>query len=521
MVMPARFVSLRTRLSVSLVFFLALTLGLLAFFLDGVNMRLVHQQTLVREELFARNVQLSINQVLFAGKYQAQAYLETLKEEGRDLCYVRIIERASGRAIASTDPTEVGRRFDDPVTRRALAHTARNAILTQDVTDPRAGRCHDLALPYVRGYLKVSEGVIRVGISQEAERRELAQARFLTLSLILLFLAIGTLLAVTLGFQLTSRLKRLVLATRRFGLGHYETQVQVPDLPGDELGLLGQAFNQMAARLKASAEDLERQVRERTTELARANESLRESYEKLRQLDQLKSAFVSAVSHDLRTPLTSIKGYAEFLEDQVGGPMRPEQLEFVVQIERGVERLENLVNDLLDFARIEAGTFTLRLGRADLTSEIRSVIESLRPQLQEAQLDIRVEAPDAPLRVVLDPERIARVLTNLLNNAIKLTPQGGRIVVRASQEGDCVRCEVEDTGPGIAADDIPKLFQRFSQLPQGMHKGGTGLGLSISKTIIEAHGGEIGVRSHLGVGSTFWFTLPIDGPRSQADQPSS
>ncbi|MBO9539399.1 HAMP domain-containing protein [bacterium] len=518
MVSHARFISLRTRLTASLVLLLAVMLGVLAYVLDRQNVRLVRQQTQAREELFARNVQQSINQVLFAGKYQAQAYLETLAEGAKDICYVRIIERATGRVIASTDPAEVGRRFEDPVTRRALATLDRDGLLLQDVTDEHGRRCNDLALPYVRGYLKQAEGIIRVGISQETEQRQIAQVRFLTLSLILLFLALGTILAITLGYQLTFKLKQLVRATHRFGAGQYDAKVAVPADPRDELELLGLAFNQMAARLRASAENLEGQVRERTEELARLNQDLRASYEKLQELDKLKSTFVSAVSHDLRTPLTSIKGYAEFLEDEVGGPLSPHQMEFVLQIERGAERLENLVDDLLDFARIEAGTFSLRLVKADLASEIRELTESLRPQLQEAHLDIRLQLPADPLLVRMDPERISRVLMNLLNNAIKFTPAGGWIRVQACDEGEAVRCEVTDSGPGIAFDDLPKLFQRFSQLPFGMHKGGTGLGLSISKSIIEAHGGTIGVTSEQGVGSTFWFTLAKEPPNvSQGD----
>jgi PAS domain S-box-containing protein len=232
-----------------------------------------------------------------------------------------------------------------------------------------------------------------------------------------------------------------------------------------------------------------------------------------KELDRLKDQFVNAVSHDLRTPLTSIRGYAEFLEDELGGPLSPQQGEFVQQIERGAKRLERLVNDLLDFARLEAGTFHLNLEDADLGQKVHDIIQSLRPQAEGARLRLEAVLPETPLVAPMDPQRVEQVLSNLIGNALKFTPEGGRIEVRARVEGDRLLCEVEDTGEGIAPADIPKLFQRFGQLESGIKKkGGTGLGLSISKAIIEAHGGRIGVRSQKGTGSTFWFTLPLPHP---------
>lgn len=233
--------------------------------------------------------------------------------------------------------------------------------------------------------------------------------------------------------------------------------------------------------------------------------------EKAKELDRLKSSFVNSVSHELRTPLTSITGYAEFLEDEVGGPMTPVQHGFVQQIELGAKRLENLLNDLLDFARMEAGTFKLDVKPDDVGATVAAVVESLRPQINEARLSLELSVPEKPLTIPMDSQRIGQVIINLLNNAVKFTDPGGKVWVKVCQEGGQVRCEVGDTGAGIAAKDLPKLFRRFSQLENGVRKGkGTGLGLSISKALIEAHGGEIGLESELGKGSTLWFTLPLD-----------
>ncbi|MFN3428732.1 MAG: ATP-binding protein [Candidatus Sericytochromatia bacterium] len=228
-----------------------------------------------------------------------------------------------------------------------------------------------------------------------------------------------------------------------------------------------------------------------------------------RQLDQLKTNFVNSISHELRTPLTSIKGYAEFLEDELQGPLNPDQASFVREIEIGASRLEALIDDLLDFARIDAGTFTLHPRAFDLQDKVREVASSLHPQAQKAHVHLEPDLTPAPLLVQADPQRVGQVLFNLIGNAIKFTESGGTITLRTRRTDDRVRCEVTDTGIGITEADQARLFQRFSQLEAGARVGGTGLGLSIAKAIVEAHHGEIGVTSEHGCGSTFWFSLPL------------
>ncbi|HEY9898607.1 MAG TPA: ATP-binding protein [Pantanalinema sp.] len=226
----------------------------------------------------------------------------------------------------------------------------------------------------------------------------------------------------------------------------------------------------------------------------------------------LKSRFLNAISHDLRIPLTSIIGYAEFLEDGLGGPLSARQREFVTEIEKSSQRLTYLVDNLLDTARLEAGSFTLKLETLDFAALAREVEASLRPQVERAKLMLTLSLPQAPMPMRLDSERIGRVLINLLNNAIKFTPPGGHIRLEAMPSDGGLYCEVVDTGEGIAAEDIPKLFKRFSQLPSGARRGGSGLGLSIVKDLVEAHGGTVGVKSSPGEGSRFWFTLPAAPP---------
>jgi PAS domain S-box-containing protein len=255
-------------------------------------------------------------------------------------------------------------------------------------------------------------------------------------------------------------------------------------------------------------------VSQDVTELTRAVEALSRRTEELRrmqELDHLKTNFVHSVSHELRTPLTSILGFAEFLEDELGGPLTDEQRQYVLEIVAGTRRLERLVDDLLDFARIEAGTFKLKCQTADLGEKVREVVASLTPQARQSRLDLSLALPDGELPIGMDPHRVGQVLINLINNAIKFTPAGGSIHVRVVAQdgaGGPYRIEVADTGTGIEPGDRQKLFKRFSQLDNAARKGGSGLGLSISKVLVEAHGGQIGVESEPGRGSTFWFTLP-------------
>jgi len=232
--------------------------------------------------------------------------------------------------------------------------------------------------------------------------------------------------------------------------------------------------------------------------------------ERLQELDRLKGDFLSSASHELRTPLTSIIGYAEFLEDCVGGPLTTEQEEFVGQIQASSRRLQRIVDDMLDFARLEAGTFRLERQEVNLGDRVGREVASLQPQAREARLDLAAEIPAEPVKVCADAGRIGQVLLNLVGNAIKFTPAGGRIRVRLVPGDGHVRVEVQDTGIGIAAHHRERLFEKFFQVDASStrERGGAGLGLAISRALIDAHGGTMGVESEVGRGSTFWFQLP-------------
>lgn len=189
------------------------------------------------------------------------------------------------------------------------------------------------------------------------------------------------------------------------------------------------------------------------------------------------------------------------------------QLEYVHQINEGSERLTHLVDDLLDFARLESGTFKLYKRGFDLGLTVREVVESLRPQTRRKRINVAIHLPVVPIPIVGDATRVGQVLSNLVGNALKFTPEGGRVTIIVKPAGAFLRVEVSDTGIGIPAEAQSHLFERFYQVDPCDTRpvGGTGLGLSIAKAIVEAHGGDIGVSSEPGRGSTFWFRVPLAG----------
>jgi signal transduction histidine kinase len=227
------------------------------------------------------------------------------------------------------------------------------------------------------------------------------------------------------------------------------------------------------------------------------------------ELLQAKDDFVANVSHELRTPLASIKGFIKLLRS--GKVQNPEdQQEFLGRISGSTEHLEHLVGDLLDLSVLEAGQMQLELETIDMGQLIEETLGSLEGLIQQKQLTLVPACPVGSIQLTGDRRLLRQVLVNLVGNAVKFSDANSEIRVAASKDNDQVLAEVIDQGTGIASESLPRLFDRFfkSEGPAKRSGAGTGLGLFIAKKIVEAHGGEIGVRSELGQGSTFYFTLP-------------
>ena len=231
-----------------------------------------------------------------------------------------------------------------------------------------------------------------------------------------------------------------------------------------------------------------------------------------REVERMKSEFVSLVSHELRTPLTSIKGYVDMLMDGDAGELKQDQIDFLQVVRRNAERLVTLVADLLDVSRIEAGAIKLNLAPLDLAGVISEVVANLRPLNESKQQNVNINLPEKMPPLTGDTGRIAQVLTNLVSNAYRYTPSGGTISVDVRPEVEFVKISVTDTGIGISPEEQKKLFTKFfrAENPDVQKVGGTGLGLWIARSLVLMHGGEITVVSLPGKGSTFSFTLPID-----------
>ncbi len=234
--------------------------------------------------------------------------------------------------------------------------------------------------------------------------------------------------------------------------------------------------------------------------------------EHLEELDRLKRDFLNMASHELRTPLSSILGYAEFLEDEIEGPLTGGQETFVGQIQDSANRLRAIVEDILDFARMEAGTFQLSERDCNLDFVVEGSVESLLPQAREAGVSLGCHLPARALPITCDPQRIGQVVLNLVGNAIKFTARGGKIAVTVRRQGKEAVVRVTDTGIGIPGDHMTRLFEKFYQVDPSNTRthGGAGLGLAICRSLVEAHGGRIWAASQPGQGSTFEFAIPIN-----------
>jgi signal transduction histidine kinase len=310
----------------------------------------------------------------------------------------------------------------------------------------------------------------------------------------------GALLAALLLFSglinsMRAPLARLVEGARRLAGGQLETRVEVGGPV--EIATLGGAFNEMATAL-------ERDARERD------------------RIEQMKDDFVLTVSHELRTPVTVVKGFAEMLTAQPDS-LSSRQLEAAEVISESAGQLQHMVRDLLDLARSDAGKLRIEAQPVEVRELVQRIGRQMGPEFDEKKQKLSVQVEKGVPHVHADPDRIGQVLANLLTNANKYTPEGSNVRLTAARAGGQVEFTVADDGPGMEADEVDHVFERFWRAESGetQEVGGTGLGLAIAKSLVELHGGAISVTSAQGKGATFRFVLPIsdDGKPPDAAKP--
>jgi signal transduction histidine kinase len=321
------------------------------------------------------------------------------------------------------------------------------------------------AMPVVIG--KQAIGVVEVSRSTLASERFLASLRQILLVTILVAAAVSLLVSVLLAHRLSRPIREMERVTRRISAG--DLDVRLGKYPPDEIGRLARSIDQMTDRL--------------------------------RQLEAARAQFISEISHDLRTPLTAIKGLLVNLID--ASPL--DERRSLEIAEREADRLIRLVNQLLDFSRWQGGRLELDRHPLDLGVTARSAVTLCGERARHRGVALHATIPASLPEILADADRLQRIILNLLDNAIKFTPRGGRVTLAVTQREGAVEISVQDTGRGMGGEEQQRAFEPYYRGKGG----GAGLGLTIARAIVEAHGGQMGIESSPGQGSRIWFTLPL------------
>lgn len=413
-----------------------------------------------------------------------QAYSESLEKSIPELAYA-VFQDASREGI-QLGGIESLHRF------RKLSPRCPDTALPVDQDGPvqqdTAGAsqrwrfyCEPIEKTNIRG--ERVKGIIYLGFNMDMLELKLESivSRLWTTLLwsMMVVLALGVAVAFFLSGKLTRPILRLTQGAKAIGDGQLDTQIPVES--SDELGFLAYEFNLMAVKLK--------------------------------ELDQLKDDFVSSVSHELRSPLSAISGYVELLRGKPLEEIAPDKREKALGIiQESTERLTRFINDILDLAKLKAGHVEIHPKAMHLKDLADNIAGLFHPLIEKRGLELTVDVPATVPEIMADEEKVRQVITNLLSNALKFTPAGGKIRISAKNQTEFIQISVSDTGPGVPEEARDAIFERFRQVNNvknlsGNQKG-TGLGLAIAKGNVEAHGGRIWIESELGRGTIVHFTLP-------------
>lgn len=402
--------------------------------------------------------------------------------------YVRFLTRSSalsysvvtentGKVRVHSKVELIGTYLNDPVSQKAQ----KSQTMVRQMFKGPSGPQIDISIPIIIG--GVRSGTARVGYSESALALYVEQALQAARLRIIVAVAVALILGLS-GAKVLSAVISRPIEILRYGarqIGEGKLDFTLPILTQDELGELAKEFNIMAAKLK--------------------------------ELDQMKQDFVSNVTHELRSPLTSIRGYIDFLTRGDAGPLSGKQSEFLITVKNNVTRLGRFIDQLLDVAKIEAHRLEIAPVAVDLQRIAQDMAAFFTPQSRENNITFEINVPSTLPPVWADPEKLEEVFINLLTNAFKFTPKNGKVTLTATDSIENERnvtVSIRDTGIGIPKESQEKIFDKFVQVRQeGQLKSkGTGLGLAIVKGIIEAHNGKIWVESEARAGSNFLFTIP-------------
>ncbi len=386
-----------------------------------------------------------------------------------------------GRVLLDSEaqPARMENHGDRPEVRAALAGRLGSSIRQSPTLGPK--------FLYVAGPVKA--GAVRLAMPLREVRSQVTEIRRnLMLYMALAFLP-AILLAAFFARYFSTRLGAIIDYASTLATGKFDARLE--RVGNDELGTLGRQLNETGAKLRLMFEELQHE------------------HVEMEKLERVRKDFVINVSHELRTPLASIQGYTETLLD---GAIHDSanNIRFLNIIRQNAERLGRLTADLLTLSRIELKSQRFQFASYYLNRLLMDSVDSLQPVVDKKNITLHLLPADDKQEVFCDSEAVHQMMSNLLDNAIKYTPDGGHITVSTEELKDAMRVSVRDTGIGIPQEELPRLFERFYRVDKARSRemGGTGLGLAIVKHMAKAQGGEVGVQSSQDQGSTFWFTLP-------------
>jgi signal transduction histidine kinase len=480
---------LRTKFSLLIsILVIVIVLGVTGFLYIAESRFLIKEMERSRVSLIEGFSQVCKESSLINDEIMLFNYIKLIRNtEG--LKYAMLISPA-GRVLAHTDMHLLGNRLADAYSKKA--EKAENLFI-QSYAGEDGKEILELNSPVIARQNKI--GIARIGFSQEILNKLLSEALKNTRKRMFLVaigaLVIGILGAFLLTQMMSSPIKKLAKAAQTVGKGNLNYQINLES--SDELGELAGEFNRMTQQLK--------------------------------ELDHMKSDFVSSVTHELRSPLISLRMFIDLFLKGTAGALTEKQAEYLNTMKKSADRLASFINDLLDVARIERGKIEINAQPTEIDAIIKDLEDLFQPQFDQKKIRFSVKVEPGLPRVAADGDKTRQVITNLLSNAVKFTPENGSITVEVSLAKDAAfeEISVSDTGIGIPSDQFDKIFNKFEQV-KGIRekvKGpkGTGLGLAIVKGIVEAQGGKIWLKSELDKGSRFCFTVPVWKRRSERTIP--
>jgi signal transduction histidine kinase/DNA-binding response OmpR family regulator len=520
---------LRTSLIISVSLVHAVLMGLFVYHSTRESKDLISEEMKGGARSFARMLATtSTNAILSRDISSLHEYVDKTGKE-RNVSYA-IIQDADGTVLAGTGGSFDGLILSDEVSKRAGSSSTELLQV--------AGNVFDVAVPISLEGKRI--GVARVGVSTGEMNQKISESRMNGLKMTLLAILVGAVVAVFVALRVTRGLSSLAGAAGEMTGGDLNTRAHVDSYR--EVNELAYAFNHMADAIQEREEELQQTIEEldnaheelqsaneelqhnyeeiehtneelqsTTEELQTANEELSWANEKVMEADRLKSEFLANMSHELRTPLNSVIALSDILLARMDGDLTGEQEKQIRIIQKSGKHLLDLINDILDLSKIEAGKMEVHVGGFRIEDVVWDVGSTVTPLASEKGLNIGFTKDEAVPVIWSDRNKVKQILLNLVSNAVKFTPRGGSITIDATHRDGSLEIKVIDTGIGIGRENLEKIFDEFRQVDGSYTReyGGTGLGLAITRRLVRLLGGDIGVESEAGKGSVFTVNIPI------------